>query len=152
MPQTAIFFKALGLGENRIAEILAPVSIRRLTLCFSIVSITQRSSAFMEVTGACMGGLRTHHCGGGSGLGYPGNRGHCAFHCFPLQMGQGPSDSFLHGHSLLKWPGCPYWKHVLGFGLCLREAYLITVIRASCHLSFLFSFCMSFFSFSKSLL
>jgi hypothetical protein len=32
------------------------------------------------------------------------------------------------------------------------EASLSTAIRASCHLSFLFSFSRSFFSFSKSLL
>jgi hypothetical protein len=38
---------------------LAPVLIRKLTLCFSIVSITQGSSAFMVVTGAWMGGPET---------------------------------------------------------------------------------------------
>jgi hypothetical protein len=37
------FLEALGPGERKIAEMLAPVSIRRLTLCFSIVSITQGS-------------------------------------------------------------------------------------------------------------
>jgi hypothetical protein len=39
MPQTVIFLKDLGPGEKRIAEMLTSVSIRRLTLCFSIVSI-----------------------------------------------------------------------------------------------------------------
>jgi hypothetical protein len=46
MPQTVIFFEDLGPGEKGIAEMLAPVSIRRLTLCFSIVSITRGSPAF----------------------------------------------------------------------------------------------------------
>jgi hypothetical protein len=32
--RTVIFLEDLGLGEKRIAEMLAPVSIRRLTLCF----------------------------------------------------------------------------------------------------------------------
>jgi hypothetical protein len=52
MPQTVIFLEDLGLGEKGRVEMLAPVSIRRLTLCFSIVSIAQSSSAFMVVTGA----------------------------------------------------------------------------------------------------
>jgi hypothetical protein len=47
MPQTVIFLEDLGLGEKGIAEMLAPVSIRRLTLCFSIVSKTRGSPAFM---------------------------------------------------------------------------------------------------------
>jgi hypothetical protein len=46
---------------------LAPVSIRRLILCFSTVSIARGSSAFMVVTGDLMGGLRTHFWVGGSG-------------------------------------------------------------------------------------
>jgi hypothetical protein len=58
----------LGPGEKGIAEMLAPVWIRKLTLCFSIVSITQNSSAFMVVTGAWMGGSRTCHWVGGSVL------------------------------------------------------------------------------------
>jgi hypothetical protein len=41
MPQTVIFFEDLGLGEKEIAEMLAPVLIRKLTMCFSIVSIAQ---------------------------------------------------------------------------------------------------------------
>jgi hypothetical protein len=75
--------------------------------------------------------------------------------CLPMfsqTNGQGPEGSFLQGHSLLKWPSCPHWKHALGFGLCPRGASLSPVIRASCHLSFLFSLSRSFFSFSKSLL
>jgi hypothetical protein len=55
MLQTIIFLEDLGLGEKGIAEMLAPVLIRRLTLCFSIVSINQGSYAFMVVTGAWMG-------------------------------------------------------------------------------------------------
>jgi hypothetical protein len=43
MPQTVIFLEDLGLGEKGIAEMLAPVLIRRLTLCFSIISKTQGS-------------------------------------------------------------------------------------------------------------
>jgi hypothetical protein len=50
MPRTVIFLEDLGPGEKGIAEFLAPVSIRRLTLCFSIVSIAQGASAFMVVT------------------------------------------------------------------------------------------------------
>jgi hypothetical protein len=39
MPRTVIFLEYLSPGEKGIAEMLAPVSIRRLlTLCFSIVS------------------------------------------------------------------------------------------------------------------
>jgi hypothetical protein len=73
MPQTVIFLEDLGSGEKGIAEMLAPVLVRRLTLCFSIVSIAWGSSAFIMVTGAWMGGLGTHHWVGGSGLGSPGN-------------------------------------------------------------------------------
>jgi hypothetical protein len=40
MPRTVIFLEDLGPGEKGITEILAPVSIRRLTLCFSMVSKT----------------------------------------------------------------------------------------------------------------
>jgi hypothetical protein len=40
MPRTVISLEDLGPGEKGIAEMLAPVSIRRLTLCFSIVSIS----------------------------------------------------------------------------------------------------------------
>jgi hypothetical protein len=73
MPQTVIFLEDLGLGEKGIAEKLAPVLIRRLMLCFSIVSTTQSSSDFMMVLGAWMGGLRTHHWVRGSGLSPLGN-------------------------------------------------------------------------------
>jgi hypothetical protein len=66
------------------------------------------TAAFMVVTGAWMGGPRTCHWVGGFGLGSPGNRGQCAFQCFPLQMGQDPGGGFLQGHSLLKWPVCPH--------------------------------------------
>jgi hypothetical protein len=45
MPQTVIFLEDLGLGEKGITEMLAPVLIRRLTLC-----LTQGSSAFTVVT------------------------------------------------------------------------------------------------------
>jgi hypothetical protein len=40
---------------------MAPVSIRRLNLFFSIVSKTWGSTFFMVITGACMGGPRTRH-------------------------------------------------------------------------------------------
>jgi hypothetical protein len=66
MPWTVIFLEDLGPGEKEIAEMLAPVSIRRLILCFLIVSIAQGSSVFMVVTGAWMGGPRTCHWVGGS--------------------------------------------------------------------------------------
>jgi hypothetical protein len=46
MPQTVIFLEDLDPGEKGIAEMLAPVSIRRLTLCFSIVSIVWGSSGW----------------------------------------------------------------------------------------------------------
>jgi hypothetical protein len=108
MPQTVIFLEDLGSGEKGIAEILALVLIRRLTLCFSIVSKTRGSCDFMVVREACMGGPGTRHWVGGSDLGSPGNQGQCAFQCFPQQMGQGPGGSFLPGHSLLKWPACPH--------------------------------------------
>jgi hypothetical protein len=49
----------LGLGEKGVVEMLAPVSIRRLTLCFSTVSIAWGSYAFMVVTKAWMGSSRT---------------------------------------------------------------------------------------------
>jgi hypothetical protein len=61
MPQTVIFLEDLGPGEKGVAEMLAPVLIRRLTLCFLTVSITQGSSAFTVVTEAWMGGPWTHH-------------------------------------------------------------------------------------------
>jgi hypothetical protein len=63
----------LGLREKGIAEMLAPVLIRRLTLCFLIASISQVSSAFTVVTRAWMGSPRTHQWVGGSGLGSVGN-------------------------------------------------------------------------------
>jgi hypothetical protein len=56
MLQTVIFLEDLGPGEKEIAEMLAPVSIRRLTLCFSSVSETWDSPPFMVVRDACMGG------------------------------------------------------------------------------------------------
>jgi hypothetical protein len=46
MPRTVIFLEDLGLGEKRIAEMLAPISIRRLTLSFLIVNTTRGSPAF----------------------------------------------------------------------------------------------------------
>jgi hypothetical protein len=42
----------LGLEEKGIAEMLAAVLIRRLTLCFLIVSVILGSPAFTMVTGA----------------------------------------------------------------------------------------------------
>jgi hypothetical protein len=45
MPRTVTFLEVLGPGEKGIAEMLAPVLIRRLTLC-----LTQGSPAFMVVT------------------------------------------------------------------------------------------------------
>jgi hypothetical protein len=45
MPRTVIFLEDLGLGEKGIAEMLAPVLIRRLILC-----LTWGSSAFTVVT------------------------------------------------------------------------------------------------------
>jgi hypothetical protein len=47
---------------------LTPVSISRLTLCFSILSITWGSSDFMVVTRAWMEGPGTCHWVGGSVL------------------------------------------------------------------------------------
>jgi hypothetical protein len=35
MPQTVIFLEDLGPGEKEIAEMMAPVSIRRLTILFN---------------------------------------------------------------------------------------------------------------------
>jgi hypothetical protein len=61
MPPTVIFLDDLGPGEKGIAEMLGPVLIRRLTLCFSIVSKTRGSPVFMVVREACMGGPRTRH-------------------------------------------------------------------------------------------
>jgi hypothetical protein len=100
MPQTVIFLEDLGPGEKGIAEMLAPVLIRRLTLCFLIVSITQGSPAFTVAIGAWMGGPKTHHWVVNSGFGCPGNL--VAFQCFPQEMGQCPRGSFLWEHSLLK--------------------------------------------------
>jgi hypothetical protein len=45
MPQTVIFLEDLGPGEKGIPEMLAPVLIRRLTLC-----LIWGSSAFTVVT------------------------------------------------------------------------------------------------------
>jgi hypothetical protein len=45
MPRTVIFLKDLGLGEKGLAEMLAPVLIRRVTLC-----LTWGFPAFMVVT------------------------------------------------------------------------------------------------------
>jgi hypothetical protein len=61
----------LGPTEKGLAEILAPVVIRKLTLCFSIVSIAQWDSSVF--TGAWMGGPSTRHWVGDSGLGSQGN-------------------------------------------------------------------------------
>jgi hypothetical protein len=61
MAQTVIFLEDLGMGEKGIAEMLAAVLIRRLTLCFLIMSKTRGSPAFIVVTGACMGGSGTRH-------------------------------------------------------------------------------------------
>jgi hypothetical protein len=58
MPRTVIFLEDLCPEEKGLAEMLAPVSIKMLTLCFSIVSKTRCSSAFMVVREACMGGPR----------------------------------------------------------------------------------------------
>jgi hypothetical protein len=97
MPQIVIFLEDLGPGEKGIAEMLAPVSIRRVTLCFLIVNITRSSPAFTVITGACMGGPRTCHWVGGSGLSSPGNRGQCAFQCFPDKWGRVPEVGFSGG-------------------------------------------------------
>jgi hypothetical protein len=45
MPRTVIFLEDLGLGEKGIAEMLAPVLKRRLTLC-----LTWGFPAFIVVT------------------------------------------------------------------------------------------------------
>jgi hypothetical protein len=74
MPRTVIFLEDLGPGEKGIAEMMAPISIRRLTLC-----LIWDSSAFTVVSEACMGGPGTHHWVGGSDLGSPENRGQCTF-------------------------------------------------------------------------
>jgi hypothetical protein len=79
MTRTVIFLEDLGLGEKGIAEMLAQVLIRRLTLCFSVISITWGSSDFMVVIGAWMGGPMTCHWVRGSGLYSLGNRGQYAF-------------------------------------------------------------------------
>jgi hypothetical protein len=39
----------LGPGEKGIAEILAPISIRKLTLSFSIVTLTPGSSTYRSL-------------------------------------------------------------------------------------------------------
>jgi hypothetical protein len=61
MPQAVIFLEDLGPRKKGISEMLAPVPIRKLTLCFLIVSIALGSSAFMVATGVYMGGPGTHH-------------------------------------------------------------------------------------------
>jgi hypothetical protein len=94
-----------------------------------------------------MGGPMTCHWVRGSGLYSLGNRGQYAFQWFPWKMGQGPLGGFLQEHSLLKRPSCSHWKLVHRFGLCPRRTFQSAAIRASCQLSFLFSFFKSLFFF-----
>jgi hypothetical protein len=102
MPRTVISLEDLDLGEKGIAEMLATVLIRRLTLCFSIVSIAWDTSAFMVVTGAWMGGPRTHHWMGRLWPQFPEEPRTVCLPMFSQTNGQGPEGSFLQGHSLLK--------------------------------------------------
>jgi hypothetical protein len=88
MPQTVIFLEDLGPGVKEIAEMLAPVSIRRLSLCFSIVSIARGSSAFMVVTGAWMGRLQDPSLGGRLWPQFPGDS--VPFNDFPDKWGGVP--------------------------------------------------------------
>jgi hypothetical protein len=97
----------LGPGEKGIAEMLAPVSIRRLTLCFSIVSIAQGFSAFMVVTEP--GGEAPGHIIGWEALAsvYLGTGDSVPPNVFPYKWGRIPEVAFSGGASSLKWPACP---------------------------------------------
>jgi hypothetical protein len=106
MPQTVIFLEDLGLAEKGIAEMLAPVSIRRLTLCFSIVRKTRDSPAFMVVTVACMGSPGTRHWVEALAAGPLGTGDSVPSNVFPDKWNRDPEVVFSGGHSLLKWPAC----------------------------------------------
>jgi hypothetical protein len=94
MSRTVTFLEDLGPGEKGIAEMLAPVSIRRLTLY-----LIWCSSAFMVVTEACMGGPGTRHWVGGSDLGSPENRVSVLSSFFSEKWGRVPEVAFSWGTS-----------------------------------------------------
>jgi hypothetical protein len=106
MSRTVIFLEDLGPGEKGIAEMLAPVSIRRLTLCFSIVSKTQDPLLLwwsQEPGWEAPGPIIRWEV---LALFPPGTRDSVLSNVFPDKWG--PGGSFLWGHSLLKWPACPH--------------------------------------------
>jgi hypothetical protein len=147
MPRTVIFFEDLILGRERNSWD-AGSSIDKeadLVLNAGLLCFYGGYRAWWEAQGPIIVWEALT-------LVQKGNWGQCAFQCFPQKKGQGPGCSFFWGYSLLKWPACTHWKQVLGFVLCPREVSLSAAIRASCHLSILFSFSWSFHSFSKSLL
>jgi hypothetical protein len=76
---------------------LAPVLIRKLTLCFSIMSKTWGSSAFMVVREACMGGPGTLHWVGGSDSVPLGTGDSVPFNVFLDKWGRIPVVAFSGG-------------------------------------------------------
>jgi hypothetical protein len=78
MPRTVIFLENLGPGEKGIAEMLAPVLIRRLTLC-----LTWGFSAFTVVIEPGWEALGPIIVWEALASVPRGNRGQCAFQCFP---------------------------------------------------------------------
>jgi hypothetical protein len=61
MPQMLTLLLDLGSGGKGMTGNQAPLSKRKMTLCFSTVRTTQSSSVWMSRTGAWTGCTRTHH-------------------------------------------------------------------------------------------
>jgi hypothetical protein len=96
----------LGPTEKGIAEMLAPVSIRRLTLSFYIVSKIRDSPVFMVVSGACMGSPGPVIVWEALALGPLGMGDSVPSNVFPNKWGRVPVVAFSGEHILLKWLAC----------------------------------------------
>jgi hypothetical protein len=134
MPWTVIFLEDLGVGEKGIAEMLAPVLIRRLTFVLFSSKYHLGPLWFHGGHRSLDGRPQNPSLGGRLWPWFPRE---LRIVCLPV-ISLADGASFLWGHSLLKWPSCPHWKHVCGSGPCPGETSWSAVIRASCCLSFLF--------------
>jgi hypothetical protein len=141
MPQTVTLFRDLGPKKKGIAKKGTPCVYKEddfvLFNCNSSLGLLSLYCGHRSLYGrpwdpllfVCMAMHST----------LPRAKGNVPSSDFPLQMRQSPGGClFLQGHSLWKWPPCPHWKQVPGFGPELRVATLRTVISNPCHISFFF--------------
>jgi hypothetical protein len=143
-PKWLFVFLDLGPGEKRRTEKQAPLSRRKMSLCFSTIMVTRGSSTMMSRSRAWTGNPRTHQSIGNGTPPSTWGQGHLNLQWLPLQRRQGPGGGQgcllgcpPFGHSLWKCPSCPQWQQTRNLSPHRMGHSLRDVIKSCFFYSFL---------------